>query len=165
MEHERGKHPTQHHATGHTSGHYTRLYWMAALSFIAMFILMYAMVDRFANVVVNLNQVYIAGLMAAPMVVIEIALMSMMYPNRKKNAVIVAISVVAGIVFWMSIRQQAAIGNAQFLRSMIPHHAGAILMCEQLRADDPGIKQLCTQIIESQREEIAQMRARLEQLD
>ena len=39
---------------------------------------------------VNVNQVYMAGLMAAPMVVIEILLMSGMYPNRKKNAVIVA---------------------------------------------------------------------------
>jgi hypothetical protein len=157
------------HAKGHESkpmhDHYPRLYLMAVLSFIAMFILMYAMVDRFANVFVNLNQAYMAGLMAAPMVVIEIALMSMMYPDKKKNAVIVAISVVAGIVFWVLIRQQAAIGNAQFLRSMIPHHAGAILMCEQLRADDPGIKQLCAQIIESQREEIAQMRARLEKAD
>jgi hypothetical protein len=167
------------HASGHAPGHeaklthdpkqshdhYPRLYLMAVLSFIAMFILMYAMVDRFANVVVNLNQVYMAGLMAAPMVVIEIALMSLMYPNKKKNAVIVAVSVVAGIVFWVLIRQQAAIGNAQFLRSMIPHHASAILMCEQLRADDPGIKQLCTQIVESQREEIALMRASLEKLD
>jgi uncharacterized protein (DUF305 family) len=48
---------------------------------------------------------------------------------------------------------------------MIPHHAGAILMCEKLRADDPEIQKLCAQIIESQREEIAQMRAKLDRLD
>jgi uncharacterized protein (DUF305 family) len=34
-----------------------------------------------------------------------------------------------------------------------------------LRADDPDIKQLCTQIIEGQRKEIAQMRAKLERHD
>jgi hypothetical protein len=165
METEHKKHSTQHHPSAKASGHYARLYMMAALSFIAMFILMYAMVDRFANVFVNVNQAYMAGLMAAPMVVIEILLMRGMYPDKKKNAVIVAAGVVAALVFWILIRQQGAVGNAQFLRSMIPHHAGAILMCEQLRADDPEIRKLCAQIIESQREEIAQMRAKLERLD
>lgn len=155
----------ENHHPKNTSGHYARLYLMAALSFIAMYILMYAMVDRFANVFMNVNQVYMAGLMAAPMVVIEILLMGGMYPDKRKNAAIVAAGVVAALVFWTLIRQQGAIGNSQFLRSMIPHHAGAILMCEKLRADDPEIKQLCTQIIESQKEEIAQMRAKLERLD
>ena len=165
MKHPHGKHPTQHHTTARASGHYARLYWMAALSFIAMFILMYAMVDRISNVFVNANQAYMAGLMAAPMVVIEVLLMSGMYPDKRKNAVIVAACIVAALVFWMLIRQQGAIGNAQFLRSMIPHHASAILMCEKLEADDPEIRTLCAQIIESQREEIAQMRAKLERLD
>jgi hypothetical protein len=165
MEHQHGKHSTQHHTSASASGHYARLYWMAALSFIAMFILMYAMVDRFSNVFVNANQAYMAGLMAAPMVVIEVLLMSGMYPDKRKNAVIIAAGIVAALVFWMLIRQQGAIGNAQFLRSMIPHHAGAILMCEKLRADDPEIQKLCALIFESQREEIAQMRAKLDRLD
>jgi hypothetical protein len=39
-----------------------------ALSFISMYVLMYAMVDRFANVYPNFNQFYMAGLMTAPMV-------------------------------------------------------------------------------------------------
>ena len=52
--------------------HYAHLATMTVLSFIAMFILMYAMVDRFANVYPNVNQAYMAGLMAAPMVMIEL---------------------------------------------------------------------------------------------
>src|SRR5438094_8837692 len=44
-------------------------------------ILMYAMVNRFANVYSNLNQFYMAGLMTAPVVVIELALMGSMYDN------------------------------------------------------------------------------------
>jgi hypothetical protein len=48
---------------------------MAALSFIAMDILMYAMVDRPANVFPNLNQAYMADLMTAPMVIIELLVM------------------------------------------------------------------------------------------
>jgi hypothetical protein len=165
MEHQHKSGHAQGHESRQTHDHYPRLYLMAVLSFIAMFVLMYAMVDRFANVFVNLNQVYMAGLMAAPMVVIEIALMSMMYPNKRRNVVIVAISVVAGVVFWILIRQQAAISNSQFLRSMIPHHAGAVLMCGKLKADDPEIKDLCAGIIKSQEAEIAQMRRKLDQLD
>ncbi|HEX6177103.1 MAG TPA: hypothetical protein VF057_01990 [Thermoanaerobaculia bacterium] len=39
--------------------HYRRLLVMTALSFFAMYVLMYAMVDRFDNVYSNFNQVYI----------------------------------------------------------------------------------------------------------
>ena len=67
-------------ATG--QGHYGRLLLMLALSFVAMYILMYAMVNSFANVYNNVNQVYMAGLMAAPMGVIELALMGAMYPRQ-----------------------------------------------------------------------------------
>jgi len=55
--------------------HYVHLAIMTALSFISMYVLMYAMVNRFANVYSNLNQFYMAGLMTAPIVVIELTLM------------------------------------------------------------------------------------------
>jgi uncharacterized protein (DUF305 family) len=145
--------------------HYGRLLLMAVLSFISMYVLMYAMVDRFSNVYVNLNQFYMAGLMAAPMVVIELALMGAMYSDRKRNATIVAISLLALGVFWAFIRQQAAITDEQFLRSMIPHHAGAILMCEQAPIHDPEIKELCKAIVLSQQSEIDLMKAKLNQLE
>jgi hypothetical protein len=58
--------------------HYGPLGVIAVLSFISMYVLMYAMVDRFSNVYSNLNQVFMAGLMTAPMVVIELALMRAM---------------------------------------------------------------------------------------
>lgn len=145
--------------------HYPRLYLMAAVSFAAMFVLMYAMVDRFSNVFVNLNQAYMAGLMAAPMVIIEVLFMGSMYPDKRKNAVVLVISLIAGVLFWILIRQQSAIDNAQFLRSMIPHHAGAVLMCENSRADDAEIQKLCAEIVKSQKAEILQMQRKLEQLD
>jgi hypothetical protein len=144
--------------------HYIRLIAMTVLSFISMYILMYAMVDVFANVFPNFNQFYMAGLMASPMVLIEIALMSAMYPNKKWNALIIAVSVLALILFWLGIRQQVAISDKQFLESMIPHHAGAILMCEKASIHDPEIKQLCREIISSQQREIRQMKAKLNEL-
>jgi hypothetical protein len=56
------------------SRNHVNLLIMTVLMFIAMYWLMYAMVDRLANVYPNLNQVYMAGLMTAPMVLIELAL-------------------------------------------------------------------------------------------
>jgi uncharacterized protein (DUF305 family) len=145
--------------------HYGRLALMALLSFIAMYALMYAMVDKFANVYPNFNQFYMAGLMAAPMVIIEIALMGAMYRNKGLNTAIAAASVVVLAGFWIAIRQQAAISDQQFLKSMIPHHAGAILMCENAKLSDTAIKELCTNIISGQQAEIEQMKAKLEDLE
>jgi hypothetical protein len=47
---------------------YLRLLGMTLLSFVSMCVFMYAMVSTFANVFTSLNQVYMAGLMTAPMV-------------------------------------------------------------------------------------------------
>ena len=144
--------------------HYVRLIPMTVLSFMSMYILMYAMVDRFANVFPNFNQIYMAGLMASPMVIIELLLMRGMYPRKNWNVLIITASVVALMIFWLGIRQQVAITDKQFLKSMIPHHAGAILMREKASIRDPEIKELCKEIISSQQREIDQMKAKLNQL-
>ena len=68
---------------------YPKLIWMIVISFIAMFILMYSMVDKFANVIPNINQFYMAGLMTAPMIIIEMLLMGSMYMNKKLNLIII----------------------------------------------------------------------------
>jgi hypothetical protein len=145
--------------------HYGRLLLMAVLSFMSMYVLMYAMVNMFGNVYSNLNQFYMAGLMAAPMVIIELTLMGAMYSDGRKNIVIMAVSLALLVLFWVFIRQQTVITDKQFLRSMIPHHAGAILMCEEAAIRDPEIKQLCGAIVSSQQSEIDQMKAKLAELE
>jgi hypothetical protein len=67
------------------AGAYSRLLAMTALSFAAMYILMYAMVNSFSNVLNNLNLIYMAGLMAAPMVLIELLLMRHMESIRGRS--------------------------------------------------------------------------------
>lgn len=141
--------------------HYRNLFIMALLSFISMYALMYAMVDGFRHVYSSVNQLYMAGLMTAPMIVIELLIMRGMYHNRRLNALIAGASVVAGIAFFLFIRQQTGVADQQFLRSMIPHHSGAILMCEEARLRDPELQRLCQNIITSQQREIDQMTAML----
>lgn len=138
--------------------HYLHLAIMAGLSFIAMYILMYSMVDQFANVYNNVNQFYMAGLMTAPMVLIELAVMREMYKSPKANIAVIAVSLIALVGFFFAIRQQTAVGDAQFLRSMISHHAGAVLMCNEAPITRPEIKKLCQNIISSQKQEIDQMK-------
>jgi len=144
--------------------HYQQLAIMMALSFVAMYVLMYAMVNVFANVLSNFNQFYMAGLMTTPMVIIELWVMNGMYHNKKLNMIITTVSILALVLFWVGIRQQVGINDKQFLKSMIPHHASAILMCEKADIKDSGIKELCRNIISGQQAEIDQMKAKLEEL-
>ena len=143
---------------------YKRFFIMIALHFIAMYIFMYAMVNVFGNVFNSFNQFYMAALMTASMVLIELPLMSSMYESKKLNIAIIAAGAIVLIGSWFAIRQQAAIGDRQFLRSMIPHHAGAILMCQQASVRDQEIRTLCQNIIAGQQAEIDQMKAKLNEL-
>jgi hypothetical protein len=154
----------EHAASGEHArmNHYGRLLAMTGLSFVAMYILMYAMVDAFGNVFNNVNQVYMAGLMAAPMLLLELVLMGSMYPNRALNAALVVGSLAILLLCWFGIRQQIGVSDQQFVRSMIPHHAGAILMCKQNRLQDPELQQLCREIIRSQQSEVDLMKAKLQ---
>ena len=158
MEHP-GKAATQPHAAGHAP--YRALLGMTVLSYIAMYVLMYAMVDRWDNVFNSVNQVYMAGLMAAPMALIELVLMRGMYRNRPLNAAIAIAVLLVMLLCWLGIRTQAAVTDQQFVRSMIPHHAGAILMCGKNRLRDPDLQQLCREIVQSQQQEIERMKAEL----
>ena len=138
---------------------------MAILSFISMYALMYSMVNNFENVFMNVNQFYMAALMASPMMIIEVLLMRTMYQNKKLNLILLGSSAVALIGFFFAIRAQAGVSDRQFLKSMIPHHSGAILMCEQADITDPELRKLCDDIIANQQKEIAVMKARLEELE
>lgn len=158
------EHTTQQHSKEVESKMYKKLAIMIVLSFISMYILMYSMVDIFANVIPNVNQFYMAGLMTMPMLIIEIIVMGSMYMNKKWNIVLLITGCLAAIIFFSCIRQQATVDDKQFLKSMIPHHAAAILMAQEASLQDPEISQLAQDIIKAQEAEIAQMKAKLDEM-
>ncbi|WP_235782679.1 DUF305 domain-containing protein [Bradyrhizobium murdochi] len=123
------------------------------------------MVDRFANVYPNINQFYMAGLMAAPMVIIELVVMRGMYPDARMSLIFGGVAVVAVALFFLGIRAQTAVADVQFIKSMIPHHAGAILMCERSAVADAELVKLCQDIVKGQQQEIDQMKQILARLD
>ena len=107
---------------------------------------------------------YMALMMVAPMVVLMILDMRHMFPSKGINAALIAASIAVFFVCFALIRTQTTIDDDSFLRSMIPHHSGAILMCQQASISDPQVKRLCGEIIQSQRREIDEMKEVLHRL-
>lgn len=137
---------------------YRQLAINVGLSFIIMAVIMFARVDIFENVFVNLNLIYMAGLMVTPMVIIMVLTMPAMFDDSSKNKALIGGSLGLMVFLWLAIRNQWLIDDQQFLRSMIPHHAGAFLVCEQADLSDPEVQQLCREIIEAQEREIRLMK-------
>ncbi|MDP9421402.1 MAG: DUF305 domain-containing protein [Pseudomonadota bacterium] len=142
--------------------HYLMLGINLLLSLIIMYVAMFAMIWTWGEFVQNINFLYMALVMWAPMAAVMLLTMRPMYPNKKLNGLLyLGFSAVFSLSM-IGIRQQSLVGDRQFLRSMIPHHSGAVLMCEEARITDPEIQTLCQGIISSQTSEIDQMKAILE---
>jgi uncharacterized protein (DUF305 family) len=150
------------HAEHQAPRSYAHLAVELAIDFVIMYLVMYTMIATLDDFRLNLNNVYMTLMMVAPMAVVMLAAMRSMFPSRRVNLVVVAVAVLAFTASFAAMRNQAAVGDREFLRSMIPHHSGAILMCREAAITDPEIVALCTQIVESQQKEIAQMNAILQ---
>jgi uncharacterized protein (DUF305 family) len=138
--------------------HYRMLGINLVLSAIIMYLVMFAMIDTIGEFYNNLNMLYMTLMMVAPMGALMLLMMGSMYENRRLNLVLFSVFAGLFILGTVGTRTQAGIGDVQFLRSMIPHHSGAILMCREASLTDPEIVALCGQIQRSQREEIDQMK-------
>ncbi len=141
---------------------YISLLIALSISYVVMFGLMFSRVNEFSNLFLSLNQVYMAGLMTAAMLIIMLTAMGSMYQNKKLNIALLIVGTAMIAMFWTFVRSQTGVGNQQFLRSMIPHHAAAILVCQQSSLTNPRIQELCTEIVKTQKEEIRIMKALME---
>jgi uncharacterized protein (DUF305 family) len=154
-----------HHASRMSLAPYVGLAIDMVAHFAVMYVVMYAMVASLDHVYPNLNTAWMTLMMVAPMAVIMQVTMRSMFPSRWLNLALIIGAVVVFVGAFYAIRTQALIGDEEFLRSMIPHHSGAILMCEQARITDVEIASLCDDIVRNQADEIAQMEAILGRLD
>jgi hypothetical protein len=138
---------------------YRKLGLAIGVNVVLMYLIGFVMIAEVGHFENNINRAYMAFLMAAPMVIIMLLVMRSMFPDRKLNLGLHAASAIVILLVYMLIRTQTPVGNEQFLRSMIPHHSSAILMCDQARITDPEITGLCEEIVRAQKAEIAQMQA------
>ena len=146
-------------------GSYTRFMLMLLVSFVIMYAVMFFNVASTDHIYLNLNRLYMALLMVAPMALVMLGFMHKMYKDKKMNTIIVVASVAVIVGVFLMLRNQTAVGDKQFMESMIPHHSSAILVSSQSDLTDPEVKELARQIIKSQEEEIAQMKKILERME
>lgn len=144
---------------------YKKLVLTISINAVIMFLLTYTLIDGLEHFHANINRAYMALLMVMPMVVLMMLVMGGMYKNKQLNAAIITGAVVIFALLFFLARTQTPVGNEQFLRSMIPHHSSAILMCEESAITDPEILQLCDEIVAAQEREIAEMEAILTRLN
>jgi uncharacterized protein (DUF305 family) len=147
--------------------HYKMLALNLALSLVIMYIAMFAMISSWGEFVQNINFFYMALVMWAPMAAVMLLTMKSMYKNSKLNVLLYVAFAIVFILSLAGIRAQGFVGDRQFVRSMIPHHSGAILMCGKAPIKDAEIRELCfgpNGIVESQKREIQQMKAILKRL-
>lgn len=138
---------------------YRKLALAVSINAVIMYLITYVMVERFDHIYLNINRAYMSLMMVAPMVVVMLLVMRSMYENRRLNYLLIAAFAGLFAICFGLARTQTPVGDGQFLRSMIPHHSSAILMCQESELSDPEIVKLCEKIVKSQEEEIAQMRA------
>ena len=142
--------------------HYKMLAVNLVLGLAIMYFAMFAMIWSFGEFVQNINFFYMALVMWAPMSIVMLFTMKSMYRNAKLNLVLYAVFAAVFVLSLVGIRAQGLVDDRQFLRSMIPHHSGALLMCNRADLRDAEIRDLCfgpDGIVASQSREIAQMRA------
>jgi uncharacterized protein (DUF305 family) len=87
-----------------------------------------------------------------------------MYKNKKLNSIIFIASFTVLIGFFLCIRQQVLVKDKQFLKSMIPHHAAAILMVKEAKLTDPEVIKLGQEIVANQQAEIEFMKKKLAEI-
>jgi hypothetical protein len=144
---------------------YARFAAMVATSTVVMFGLMYLNVFQLDHIYFSETRAFMALIMGAVMAVIMLAFMLSMYKNRRTNVAIFAGStVVFALALWL-VRSQTTVGDVAYMKAMIPHHSIAILTSERARISDPRVRELADEIIAAQREEIAEMKALIRDLE
>ncbi|MDF3076942.1 MAG: hypothetical protein K0S09_831 [Sphingobacteriaceae bacterium] len=146
-------------------GNYKKFGWMLLASFIIMYAVMFLNVDKLDHVYLSTTRAYMALLMVAPMALLMLAMMPMMYPDKKLNGIIAVTSVVVFILALVFLRSQTFIGDRQYMKAMISHHSSAIMVSQEAKLKDPELKQLAEQIIRSQEKEIAEMKQMLKRME
>jgi len=144
---------------------YLRFAVMILTSTFVMFALMYANTYAPDHVMFSETRAYMAILMGAAMGVVMLGFMRNMYSDRRMNlSILIGCIVLAGLCLWL-VRSQATIGQVSYMKAMIPHHSIAIMTSERAHITDPRVRKLADGIIKTQREEIAEMKSLIADLE
>ena len=122
--------------------HYRMLGINMAINLVIVYLVMFAMIWTWDEFFQNLNFFYMALMMWAPMGALMLLTMRTMFGSKKLNMALYAGFGLIFVLSFVGVRDQSLVGNRQFLRSMIPHHSGAITMCERASINNAEIRKI-----------------------
>ena len=153
------------HDSGGHGGSYPKFLLMILTSGAVMYIVMYLNTYQLDHVAWSWTRFFMTMMSTATMAVIMLAFMLGMYKNKAVNAAIVGVAVVVfSLGLWL-VRSQITIGDVAWMKAMIPHHSIAILTSERANIEDPRARELADEIIQTQKEEIAEMKSIIADLE
>ena len=144
---------------------YIRFGLMIATSTVIMYFLMHFNIFDISHFTFSQMRIYMSIMMGSVMAIIMLLFMWKMYKNKKANYIILSVSVITFGISLGLIRSQATVGDTSWMRAMIPHHSTAIMTSDRANLTDPRVKKLSEEIIQSQKEEIAEMKNLIEDIE
>lgn len=147
------------------TNHYYKLLGMLGISFMIMYSVMFLNVDSASHIYLSATRLYMTLLMVSPMAILMMLMMPSMYNRKLLNKVILILSAGVFSIALILLREQGFIGDKQYMQAMIPHHSSAILTSKNAMITDREVKELSLKIIESQEQEIAQMKEILQRMN
>lgn len=144
---------------------YMKLGIILLVSLGLMWVSSMSMVRSIDHFYFNLSNFWMALVMVSAMAIVLVVGMWSMFKNTKANiAMLVGFVVLFAGAFALG-RTETLVGNGEFLKSMIPHHSLALLVCQESDITHPEIVELCKGIVEAQQQEISQMQSILDRYD
>jgi len=135
--------------------------------FIGSFIIQYflmspIMISKIEYITNNIGKAYMATIMGLSMVLLEIMMHDHQYSVFSFKWYIGLVILIA--LFIYLYRKQIAIDDKQYLEGMIEHHSMALLTSEEIlkKTDNYDIAKLAKNIIQTQKDEIREMKRLLE---
>lgn len=141
---------------------YGRLALSLLVSGVVMYPLAFSQLEEAGHFHLSLATFYITVSMVAAMGIVMTLVMRPMLPSHRVNVGILAAFGVLLLVGLGLGRTEAFVDDRAFLRSMIPHHSRAVLVCREADLANPRVTDLCGEIVSSQLREIAEMEAILD---
>jgi len=138
---------------------------MILTSTVVMYFLMFFNIFELSHFMFSETRVYMSIMMGSIMAIIMLLFMWKMYQKKKFNYLILGVSIlIFGTSLWL-VRSQATVDDTSWMKAMIPHHSIAILTSERADVSDPRVQELRDSIIKTQKEEIAEMKKLIEDIE
>lgn len=138
---------------------------MILTSVVIMFFLMYQLVYSFDHAMFSVNRLVASLVMGCVMTVVMLSFMWSMYAGTRAKIAVLLIAAVAAVTLLFVNRNQVLISDVRFMKSMIPHHSIAINNARKASINDPRVRKLADEIIDSQVREIAEMKLLIDDIE